>query len=329
MKRLVLVILLAAGLKAAHAQKKQNVYFFKDNGDRVLIKDSADMVRIIEEPDSGSKYFVLKEFYGNDQPKAVGKLSAFDPQLIYEGELIRYDKDGKKYSVVNFTGNKPVGKAHYFFPDGKTSRIVDFDNVNVKQGPETIRRTIDDYPFRMIYVADSLGNVLIRDGKGHYKMPLEIFGQTMEEEGDYVDGLKEGVWKGTSKSGDLGYSEQFEKGNFISGKSFKDGKSYAYTWDAEQPVFKGGMQKFYRYIGENVVYPRTSFKAGVTGKVYLSFVIERDGTVDDIKVIQGVNDAIDAEAVRVMTKSPKWVPGKQHGIPVRVKYNIPIKFSLK
>jgi len=327
MKRLALLFILAAGLQFAHAQKKRNVYHLKENGDRVS-KDSADLTRIIEEPDSGSTYFVLKEFYPNGQPRALGKLSAFDPQLIYEGELIRYDKNGKKCSVVNYRDNRPVGKAHYFFSDGRTSRLVDFDGVTVKQHPETIQRTMDDYPFRMIYLADSLNNVLVKDGNGHYKMPLKMFSETIVEEGDYVDGLKEGLWKGKSTSSDLWYNEQFQKGNLISGESFRNGESYTYTFDTEQPVFKGGMQKFYRYVGANVVYPRIAYKNKVTGKVFLSFVIEKDGTVADVKVSRGVSKEIDEEAVRVLSRSPKWVSGKHHGIPVRVKYNIPLSFSL-
>jgi TonB family protein len=95
------------------------------------------------------------------------------------------------------------------------------------------------------------------------------------------------------------------------------------------PQFPGGTQAFYRFLMTNIRYPATAFEKHIQGKVFLTFVIEKDGGLTDIKVIRSVSPDIDAEALRVMNMSPKWVPGIQNGKPVRVMYTIPISFTLQ
>lgn len=94
------------------------------------------------------------------------------------------------------------------------------------------------------------------------------------------------------------------------------------------PTFPGGMPKFYQYLARNVKYPAAAVKNNVQGKVFLSYIVEKDGKLTEIKVIKGVSPELDKEAVRVMQNSPKWIPGKVKGAPVRVKYSIPISFKL-
>lgn len=95
-----------------------------------------------------------------------------------------------------------------------------------------------------------------------------------------------------------------------------------------QPTFPGGMDKFYKYLSKAIRYPAMAQEQGVQGKVFLSFIIEKNGTLTDIKVVKTLGAGTDEEAVRVLKGSPKWMPGIQNGKEVRVKYNIPISFSL-
>ncbi|MBC7565537.1 MAG: energy transducer TonB [Pedobacter sp.] len=95
-----------------------------------------------------------------------------------------------------------------------------------------------------------------------------------------------------------------------------------------QPTFPGGMNNFYAYLKENVRYPSEAKASKLEGKVFLSFVVEKDGSLMDIKVDRKLGGGTDEEAVRVLEASPKWQPGIQNGNVVRVKYNIPISFSL-
>ena len=95
-----------------------------------------------------------------------------------------------------------------------------------------------------------------------------------------------------------------------------------------EPSFPGGIDRFYRYLQANIRYPDSAVKNRSEGKVFVGFVVEKDGSLTDAKVLRGVRPDIDAEAIRVVNKSPKWIPGIQNGRPVRVQYNIALIFKL-
>ena len=92
------------------------------------------------------------------------------------------------------------------------------------------------------------------------------------------------------------------------------------------PSFPGGNVQ--KWISKNVKYPVLAMENGIQGKVYIQFVIEKDGSITDVKVVRGVDASLDKEAVRVVKAMPKWKPGKQRGKPVRVSYTLPINFQL-
>ncbi len=95
------------------------------------------------------------------------------------------------------------------------------------------------------------------------------------------------------------------------------------------PEFPGGIEALYKYMVDNVKYPEMAKADKIEGRVFVAFVIEKDGSVTNAKVVRGVSDEIDAEALRVVSAMPKWKPGTQQGNPVRVQYNLPIVFKLK
>ncbi len=96
----------------------------------------------------------------------------------------------------------------------------------------------------------------------------------------------------------------------------------------QQAEFKGGMQKFYDYVSKKMKYPSQARRMNVEGKVYVQFVVERDGSITDVQAIRGIGAGCDEEAIKVIRESPKWNPGKQRGRAVRVRRIIPITFRL-
>ena len=95
----------------------------------------------------------------------------------------------------------------------------------------------------------------------------------------------------------------------------------------EHPTFKGGgPNNFATWVTSHVKYPKAAKKAGVEGTVKVCFVVDADGKITDAHVHEGVHPELDAEAVRVVMKSPKWEPGKKDGKPVRVSYTLPVMF---
>ena len=94
------------------------------------------------------------------------------------------------------------------------------------------------------------------------------------------------------------------------------------------PVFPGGDLELRKHIAQNVVYPEIAKENGIQGRVFVQFVVNQKGTIEQVKVIRGVDPALDREAVRVISKLPKWKPGSQRGKPVRVSFTVPINFQL-
>ena len=97
----------------------------------------------------------------------------------------------------------------------------------------------------------------------------------------------------------------------------------------QMPAFPGGDAALMKYLSENIKYPKAAEKAGEQGRVVVNFIVEKDGAISNVNVVRSVTPTLDAEAVRVIKAMPKWVPGKQDGQFVRVKYNVPVSFRLK
>lgn len=95
-----------------------------------------------------------------------------------------------------------------------------------------------------------------------------------------------------------------------------------------QPAPVGGYEAFYKYIGKNIKYPEQARRMGIEGKVFVQFVIDKDGSITDVQVLKGIGSGCNEEAVRVIQNAPKWTPGKQRGRPVRVRMSVPITFRL-
>jgi len=97
----------------------------------------------------------------------------------------------------------------------------------------------------------------------------------------------------------------------------------------QMPTFSGGDAALMKYLSENIKYPKAAEKAGEQGRVVVNFIVEKDGAISNVNVVRSVTPTLDAEAVRVIKAMPKWVPGKQDGQFVRVKYNVPVSFRLQ
>ena len=97
----------------------------------------------------------------------------------------------------------------------------------------------------------------------------------------------------------------------------------------EMPQFPGGQAALLEYLAKNIKYPVVAEENGVQGRVIVTFVVERDGSITDVRVVKSVDPSLDKEAARVVKSMPKWQPGKQNGSAVRVKYTVPVTFRLQ
>jgi len=95
------------------------------------------------------------------------------------------------------------------------------------------------------------------------------------------------------------------------------------------PQYPGGQIAMMKYIMENMKYPEQAMKEGIQGRVTVRFIVEKDGSISDVKPVLSVHPLLNKEAVRVVESMPKWTPGKHNGKPVRVRFNLPVMFKLK
>ena len=101
-----------------------------------------------------------------------------------------------------------------------------------------------------------------------------------------------------------------------------------FTIVEDQPGFPGGMGAFYQFVSKNLKYPNQARRMGIEGKVFVQFVVDKDGTITEVASIKGIGAGCDEEAVRVIKSSPKWSAGKQRGKAVKVRMILPITFKL-
>jgi periplasmic protein TonB len=111
-------------------------------------------------------------------------------------------------------------------------------------------------------------------------------------------------------------------------KEVEEDVNQIFTIVEEQASPIGGMKAFYEYVGSKMKYPAQARRMGVEGRVFCEFVVNRDGSLQDVKVIRGIGAGCDEEAIRVIQSAPSWKPGKQRGKPVRSKFNLAIIFKL-
>lgn len=101
-----------------------------------------------------------------------------------------------------------------------------------------------------------------------------------------------------------------------------------FTIVEEMPSFPGGVSAFHEYLRRNLKYSAAARKMGVEGKVFVQFVVDKEGKISDVKAIRGIGAGLDEEAVRVVKNSPAWIPGRQRGNAVKTRVVIPINFAL-
>lgn len=114
----------------------------------------------------------------------------------------------------------------------------------------------------------------------------------------------------------------------VQAEEAKEETDEIFTVVEESATPKGGMNAFYKYVGEKVKYPPQARRMGIEGRVFVEFVIGKDGSLTDVKAIKGIGAGCDEEAVRIVQSAPAWNPGKQRGKPVKQRYTLPIIFKL-
>ena len=131
------------------------------------------------------------------------------------------------------------------------------------------------------------------------------------------------------KGNDEAEGEVLKAKEVIADENPKEEATKVFDVVAQMPQFPGGQQALFEYLSKNIKYPVIAEENGVQGRVIVTFVVERDGSITDVKVVKSVDPSLDKEAQRVVKAMPHWIPGKQNGSAVRVKYTVPVTFRLQ
>jgi TonB family protein len=299
--------------------QRQNIYFLKNNGQYVDVRDSADYIRILREPDTGSALFNVFEYYLNGKIKFTGKSLTISP-IRLQGTSVGYYKSGGKEKISNYKNGRLIDEQYIFYPNGKMYLLKQYP-------PAPDLKEYGEQGFLVKECTDSLGTSITKDGNGRFVGYDDTFTK-ITEEGRIKNGKRDSIWAGNDK--ETRFKEIYKEGELISGvATYANGTTSTYSKSRlVLPEFAGGVDGFGRFIGKNVRYPQQARERGIQGVVIVSFVIEKDGSLSDIKAAKPANPYLDNEAIKMIGQSPKWLPGTKFGVPIRTTYSTPISFTL-
>jgi TonB family protein len=285
------------------------VYYDKSNS-KTAILDSADYYTLCA--DSSCRNGLVQEFYVlKDQVKVKKTLK----EGKLDGEFTQYYRNGNLKCMEVYQDAKLQGISTNYHQNGKKSSTKTLQ-YEVK---ETIEKIIDAW--------DSTGTQTLKDGEG--KMIEYFENGKVEFEKNYKNYDLNGIRKAYREDGTVFYIETYKNGKFIEGESWdREGKHYTYKdVNEQQPNYKGGFEKLKKFLTKNLEYPKIATKNKIQGTVYVQFVVNKLGKVEQVKVIKGVPE-LNEEAIRVVSLMPDWEAGMQAGQKVSVRYNMPLHFKL-
>lgn len=212
----------------------------------------------------------------------------------------------KRIKMMNKRRTSEMGKAKYLLFAPLAAALLMVSNI------ETVAREVSE---RLP------GNVTMQEKSSSSSAVANVALADSAKKAKQVEGTKKKA-KPAQQSKTM---EQLK----TSEKTQLDKKSTAaYDVVEQMPQFPGGMGEFMKYVGANIKYPKDAVSANKQGRVIVGFVIDREGNVTEPKVMRSVDEALDAEALRVVGSSPKWNPGIQDGKPVAVKFVVPVSFLI-
>jgi len=323
-KNLTLLILSLLFFQAAKAQQDNppgTIIYFRDKSGQPTDKEHVNDVIFIypseltyaSDSSSGKKLYPIKEFYIDGTVKLTGTAITQSSIPIFEGPSIKYYPNGQKESVGNYKDGYLTGDIAFFYPNGKFNSIENYDNDKMY----------------LITCKDSLGNVLAEKGNGKWTQIEYIDNNKVVSEGAVKDSLQEGEWH-QAVNDSIKYVTIYKKGLAVSSTnpSQQIGEKIFVEVEKSPEFPHGGAAGFVSYLEKYVRYPSEDRRNRVLGKVRITFIVEKDGSLADVKAINAPSETIAAELIRVVSSSPHWIPGMQNGLAVRVRYSILFSFDL-
>ena len=284
------------------------IYF--DSIGKDASKENHSSYRIIKDFYTEKDLYQVNDYYKSGVLKMEGNSKTKDG-LSREGEYTYYYENGKKEKTENYIKSRLNGNLSEWYENG--SPKLKGENIDSESAIDSDIKIYDFW--------NSKNEHTVAKGYGWY----EDEGQNFIAQGNIKNGFKDGEWKGFDKDLKYQYIDLYNEGKFISGKS-KNSEDIIkeYTVLESRPMPKKGINDFYQFIGTNFVITKEAIKNKVSGKLIIQFIIEKDGKITEPKILKSLGYGLDEEAIRIITSYENWIPAQQRGVPVRVKYSIPL-----
>jgi TonB family protein len=267
-------------------------------------------IRLIEEYYSDKKAYIFKDYYKSKAMKMIS--TSLDRDIIRkEGQSVYYYENGNKESTVNYSEGKKTGKEYNWY-----------DNGNLESEIEYFEKEKGIVEFKINNYWNRQKEQKVSGGNGDYE---DIDDNGNEESGKVKDGFPDGIWKGKNIKGKYTFVENYENGKLISGVSTDSlGIKHPYNTINQPPTPKKDMNSFYSYVAKSMYFPPEARNNSVSGKIYLSFIVDKEGKLVEPRILKGIGYGLDESAINVIKYAKNWNPGIRRGIPVRVLYTLPI-----
>jgi len=261
------------------------------------------------------------------------------------GNYKTYYQNGQVKSDENYKNGIKVGICKYYYENGKLQFEEKFNdsgepdgmfNSYLNNGQLESSYTYRNGERHGLFKEYNENGSLREEGKYEYGRRIHYSQQNIEEQTTLDNNIYKNVNEISQPKGEEMDLEQKLLRNEISHEEYLALKHKSSSSDKNNakneivmPQFKGGKTALMNYIGNNLKYPIYAVEMGIQGKVMVSFIVEIDGSISNVKVSKSLSPECDKEAVRVVSTMPKWIAGKKDGIPARIGLNIPIGFNLQ
>lgn len=284
---------------------------YLDSTWRESTEDNYKYIRIVEDYFSEKKTYILKEYYKSKVLKMIG--STLDRDIIKkEGQFVYYYENGNRKSTVNYLNNKKTGKEFNWYENGNIKSEFEYFTTNDDK---------TDYKLNNYWNDQKEQKVISGNGDLDYK------DEYTEESGRVKNGLRDGIWKGKYLKSKCSFTENHENGKLVSGISIDSlNIEHPYTIAEQHPSPKKGIKSFYSYMGKAIYIPAEARNVAY-GKIYMTFIVDKDGTLVEPRILKGIGYGLDEIAIKAIKNAKSWNPGIRRGIPVRVLYSLPITIA--
>ena len=280
-------------------------------------KDSAFYFRTIEpHPDRTEKVFT-STYYTNGRLES--SVTYLNNQLILMEAFYRsFYENGNKKEEGFYNLGKPVGKWKKWYSNGQLAQNSFFEKTTYDY-EEVKEEIIDQW--------DIDGAKLVSGGNGIGKIYHDDT-LVIAETGEYKNGFAVGLWTGYYPGGERQF-EEIRKSGKKKGVSWDlEGNEFEYKKAEVQAEPEKGLDAFYKYISTGLTYPKGALMSDVEGRIFVVFMIEKNGKIGKVAVMGELSDAINKAAKRVLLNGPKWSAGKSRGMPTRQKLILPVTYTI-